>query len=425
MEKPPFGVTIPTVTGFQRFLELMPNPDEILREKPEYLFGNTKVVGDGRVQMYDLLLKDPHIDSELGKRKSMVQSQTWTLIPADGSDKGKSISEFVENALKNHVDKLIVGLLQALEYGFSVSEVIWKLEGTNWLPEQFRIPSQNRFAFKPDGTLLLIDDNDKVPLNQPMKFLIHQHNVRHENFYGQSVLSKCFWAWQFKNAGYDFWLTVLQKFGVPSLVALFEYMAEGINANDPNSAATAQAQVTSIANSIAQQLSNIENGSSGAFANVKEVRELSAQGKGDDFKMLIELCELQITKAILGVTLATDTGTGGNYATAKVHQDILYHLIDSDAKNVCEPINTFIKWLVELNFGDAALAPKFELKRIEFATFEQFILAIQNGIPVSKRAAYTQYNLPEPDGEDDVIVLSPTPQGGGNFADPFPLGHCC
>ncbi|MCF7986199.1 MAG: DUF935 domain-containing protein, partial [Methylovulum sp.] len=85
---------------------------------------------------------------------------------------------------------------------------------------------------------------------------------------------------------------------------------------------------------------------------------------------LIDWCEQSISKAILGGTLTSSTGTNGNYATAQTHDDMRYMIRDHDARQIAETLNTqLINAIVKLN--GLAISP-----RLTFDTQEPDDLAI-------------------------------------------------
>jgi len=95
------------------------------------------------------------------------------------------------------------------------------------------------------------------------------------------------------------------------------------------------------------------------------------------------------------------------------------------AKALANTLNrTLIRWIVELNYGKdfLYLSPRLRFDFTETPEWEQVKDAIDRGVPVSKEALYSIYNLPKPVSEDDVFV-SPklAPSGGMNFSDFFTL----
>jgi phage gp29-like protein len=125
--------------------------------------------------------------------------------------------------------------------------------------------------------------------------------------------------------------------------------------------------------------------------------------KSEVFQSLIDYCNKEISKAIVGQTLTSETGDHGSYALAKVHKDVFLYIVKSDAKWLEHKLNiTLIRWILELNSieGDAKI--RFTFK--EDIELDKVIALIDRGFPVSKTALYERYGVPKPTSEEDAFV---------------------
>jgi len=362
------------------------------------------------------MMLDPHINAKIQQLKDEVLSKEFHIVPADESQKAKEIADFVKRAIYEnlHLEQDFAELLTAIEFGFSVSEVIWKQEGGYWLPDSLKARKQEKFRFNTKGELLYYDPVEGwKELDTTYKFIVHRHNPQVENPYGTSVLLSCYWSWMFKKAGWKFWLKVAEKFGVPTVLALLK--GEGLPEN----------QIEEAANYVAEALLNIQEDAAVALVGVDEVKTLESKGSAEDFAHIINLCNAEISKAITGEILTADKGNTGSYALAKVHAETLKRRGRKVAKALANTLNrTLIRWIVELNYGKDLLhlTPQLRFDFTELPEWEQVKDAIDRGIPISKEALYSVYNLPKPASEEDVFV-SPklAAQGGMNFSDFFTL----
>jgi len=365
---------------FRGFLSYMPNPSLLLSNIKEGM------------EVFEQMLLDAQISAMLEIRKASTISRSFNLIPFDNSPEAQKVTDFVWNCLDAlPIESIFEQVLTALEYGFSVQEVIWKLQGGYWIPAEVKERSPLRFAFTPDGRLILTSPVENIQiLDAPYKFIVTRHAPRCENPYGTSLLLRCYWPWQFKKAGMRFWVTMLEKFGVPTVLALFKD-------NDPERAKKR-------AQEIAEALYNIQNDAAVAMSNVEDIRVLESKGQGTDFDAFIALCDAQISKAITGQILLTDIGKLGSYALAKVHLETFNTLVRRDARMVGNALQTLVNWIVKLNFGEQALIPEFRFDYTDIPNWEVIRDAIDRGVPISKRALYNVYSLPEPQGDEDVFV---------------------
>ncbi|WP_456437203.1 phage portal protein family protein [Desulfurobacterium sp.] len=392
-------------TYFEQFLAYLPDPADVILDDPE-----------GAYEVFQKMMLDPHINAKIQQLKDEVLSKEFHVVPADESAKAKEIADFVKQAIYENlnIEQDFAELLSAIEYGFSVSEVIWKQENGYWLPDSLRARKPEKFRFNTKGELLYYDPVEGwKKLDTTYKFIIHRHNPQVENPYGTSVLLSCYWPWMFKKAGWKFWLKVAEKFGVPTVLALLK--GEGLP----------ESQIEEAANYVAEALLNIQEDAAVALVGVDRVETLDSKGSAEDFARLIELCNAEISKAITGEILTADKGNTGSYALAKVHSETLKRRGRKVAKALANTLNrSLIRWMVELNYGKDQLheAPKLQFDLTEIPEWEQVKDAIDRGVPVSKEALYSNYNLPKPVSEEDVFI-SPklAAQGGMNFSDFFTL----
>ncbi|MBI4691709.1 MAG: DUF935 family protein [Nitrospirae bacterium] len=379
-------VISPIAARLGAFLEFMPNPDELLQTT-----GKTLAI-------YEEMKMDPRISSLLDIRKSEVLNYPYYIAPGDNTPFAQEIAAFAGNILKQlDLSQELKELLSAYESGYALSEVIWFDPATKngkWIPQALRNRKPERFMFKPDGTPVLINQSEKKVLSEDYKYIVHRHNAGAENPYGTSVLKAAYWPWIFKKAGWRFWLTAAEKFGVPTVIAIFE--------TDDEDKARERAKM------LAEALAGIQSDAAVALANVKQVDTLEVKGDLGAFKTLIDACDTQISYAIAGQSLASGEAQYGTRAQAEVHERRGQSLTAGDAKQLAYTLNkTLIAWIVELNYGADAPKSILEFDTNDYASWEMMVDALDRGIPVSANALYIKYNIPKPADDKDVFIISP------------------
>lgn len=358
------------------FISYMPNPDDIASGTFE------------SYETYRKMKKDPRIKSLLNLLKAGSLNFPLHIVQDESDEK---VYDFIKGLqLFKNPHKKMKRMLTALDYGFSVSELIWKIDGSTYKPDNFITRKPERFHFNRSWDLFLNNTNKK--LDQDYKWLIYQHDPDDENPYGTSVLRCVYWAWCFKEAGYDFWLQATEKFSVKSLLALFE--CDG----DDN-------KVRERANLIAEMLMGITSGSAASVGNVKEIKDIGMTGDLSHFKELVEACDIQISYGLTGQAIATSTTNGGSLALGEVQADLLFEDCKSVALELQSVLQKIIDWTVELNFGSEAAAPQIMFDVDRRASFDDVMKAIDRKFPVSKSALYSYYGVPEPKDEDDSFVM--------------------
>ncbi|QAR34138.1 DUF935 family protein [Geovibrio thiophilus] len=362
---------VSSAAEFSTFLSFMPNPDVILSKNGL------------RLSIFDEMLADAHISAKLEQLRHGVLAYEWSIIPADSTKEAAKTADYVRRNLKDMPNFLqeLEEMLSAVEYGFSVTEIVWRKEGAHWLAEKLLNRNPARFLFDSEGGLFMADGGGKTELDEKYKFIIHRHMPRNENPYGSPVLSKCYWPWMFKKAGFRFWLTVAEKFGVPTVLAMFN--------SDGGEETRRRAQA------LAESLSGIQNDAAVALANVEKVQVLESRGSSEDFAKLIEVCNGEISKAVTGEILTSDTGSGASYALAKEHSRTFGIKAAKTAASLAGTVNsTLVRWIAELNFGSGCKLPSFVFEEKKYADWTTIREAAQAGMDVDFTEAARRFGIP-------------------------------
>ena len=358
------------IVQLNHFLNYMPNPDVILNRTGE------------TVEVYrDMDATDGKISSLTGARKNEALRTNFHIIPT-----GQSA---VDSYLEKHWDMekllfLMQDLMEALKFGYKPTEIYWKQVDGVYVFDYYRGLPSEFFEFDFDGRPIFLGNGVRKVCDEPYRFLVHRNGgTKHDNPYGVSLYSSCYWPWQFKRAGFQFWMQAAELLGVPSIVAIFE-------------SSDGDEKLEERANLLASELANISSGSAGALANVKEIKQLDMKGALKDFETIIKVCNDEISYAITGQTLATGESQYGSRAQADVHERTFASFTGQDARALAATLQELIGWGVKINFPKAEL-PKVVADVGDYAHWEQVVDAIDRKIPVSKSALYNRYGLPEPD----------------------------
>jgi phage gp29-like protein len=360
------------------FLNYMPNPDDIV---------------PGTLLAYDTyrqMRTDPRIKSLLNKLKTAALNFPMHITQPKGCP--DNVFAFVKGFdLWGKTYQKLKRVYSGLDYGFSVSELVWRLEDGMYIPDNIITRKPERFVFDRNWNLFLNEFGTKKPLNQPYKWLEYHHDAEDENPYGTSVLRCVYWPYMFKKAGYEFWLQATEKFSVKTILAIFK--GEG----DDN-------KIRETAKLIAEQLLTITSGSAAAVGNVDSITEVGMSGDLVGFASLVDACDTQISYGLTGQTIATSKTEGGSLALGEVQADLFYE----DAKGIALEgqalIQRIINWAVELNGYGNVVPPLAEVDTERKASFDQVMKAIEHGVAVSRDAMYDRYGLPRPRDDEDTFI---------------------
>jgi phage gp29-like protein len=310
------------------------NPDSVLKQ----------MAGRIGLELYDEAELDPHIAAVVQKRKLAVVARPWDVLPVSESPKDVEIAEWVKGVLQGlDFDRFTVALLDAVVKGFSVVELIWAVQDGRIVPG-WKHRSPRRFTFKAGDAgweLRLLTESaqlEGIPVPD-RKFLVHRHNPRYDNPYGNGVGPAIYWPYYFKKRGLTFWLTFADKFGNPTVIAEYE---GGIHADEKTR--------------LLQAITSLSQETGMVIPKNVAVRLLEASrgGASDTYETLCRYMDEMVSIAVLGENLTTSMTQGGSYAASKTHNQVRMEIVQADADLLSGTLNqTLIPWLVDLNFPGA------------------------------------------------------------------------
>ena len=141
-------------------------------------------------------------------------------------------------------------------------------------------------------------------------------------------------------------------------------------------------------------------------------------GSVSDFNTLITACDLQIAYGMTGQALATNVSDTGTQALGTVQERTKASACENDARALAYTLNKLISMAIEINFGADAEKPIISFDTEDYASFSEVMQAYQQGVPISRKALYSRYGLPEPEDDDDAIIYTPQAQPFGfEFSD--------
>ena len=142
----------------------------------------------------------------------------------------------------------------------------------------------------------------------------------------------------------------------------------------------------------------------------------------DLYERLARYCDEQISKAILGQTLTSDSG-GGSYAQSKTHNDVRHDLTVADCKALASTLRRdLIRPLCIFNFGEDKRIPyiRFDCEESEDLTQTATILGTlieKVGLRIPTSFVYKKFSIPEPEEGDEIAK----PAYGGGMGGVLPF----
>ena len=346
--------------------------------------------------MEEMEEKDTHLFSQLQTRKNAVTGLDYEIIPFDAEDeRDKEIAEFCAEQLAAIEDMEVVcmDLLDAIGKGIAVAEILWGHRDGRTVVERILPRHQKYFGWDQEDTLRIYTrahpEGEPAPAN---KLIIHRYKARSGHPARAGVLRVCAWMYLFKNYTMKDWVAFCEVFGMP--LRLGKYAA---GSSDEDKAALAQAlvQIGTDAAGI------IPDGTSIDFV------ESSKTTSADIYERLARYCDEQMSKAVLGQTLTSDSG-GGSYAQSKTHNEVRHDLTVADCKALAATLRRdLLRPLVLYNFGDDARVPYIRYDCEEAGDLKEAAeiyrtLACEVGLAIPTAYLYKKFSIPTPEGGEEV-----------------------
>lgn len=357
--------------------------------------------GDVRSQMElfeEMEEKDAHLFSQLQTRKLAVTGLDWEIQPFSSEEADKIIAEFVSeqmNQLEN-LNDIMMDMLDAIGKGISVMEIEWGIDSDmHNVIEDIRQVHAKKLIWDSITDEMKICTQDypeglSIPQN---KFVIHRYKAKSGHESRAGILRVISWMYLFKNYSLKDWVAFAEVYGMP--LRLGKYDASASKADKE---------------ALMQAIISLGSDAAGIVptSTAIEFIEANKTTSTDVYSTLAKYCDEQISKAVLGQTLSSDSG-GGSYAQGKVHNEVRHDLTKADAAAMETTIRQqIIAPLVLYNFGPDADVPFFQFDCQDpedlLQTADIYVkLGTELGIPIAADHIYKKFNIPKPERGQELV----------------------
>jgi len=375
---------------------ILPDPDPVLRKKGQ------------DITIYRELLTDAHVDSTVQSRMSGVTANEWDIEEGESSRKARRAADWAREFFEGFdMEAIQEEMLEAVLLGFAPLEVIWEKAEGRWIPATLKGKPQEWFGFDQENNLRFLTKENMVEgeLLPPYKFLLVRSRASYQNPYGQRVLSRCFWPVAFKKGGLKFWVAFTEKYGMPWVIGKHPRGAPDSERND---------LLDGMEEMVQDGVAVIPDDSS-----VEIISDASRGASAELYERLVDVCNAEISKAVLGQTLTTEMSSkGGAYAASETHMEVRGDLVERDKKLVAGAFNRLIDWACDLNFPDV-VRPFFrwqEEEALQTERAERDKALAEQGVRFGKKYYSRIYNIPEEEFEVDQAAAGDDGQAAGRPA---------
>ncbi len=351
--------------------------------------------------------KDSHLASLLQTRKLAVASLDWRIEPASEEEQDQEIAEFVEVRLRAvaNLPEAMLDLLDAIAKGYALVEIDWQVQQYAE-PVFLRWVHPKRVTFWNSLTPAILEGNSLTGrILTPWKFIFHRYKGRSGHDTRAGMLRVVSWMYLLKNYSLKDWAAFNEIFGMPMRLGKY----------DPSATEADKAALVTAIRALGSDAAGVISKST-EIEFVEAATRLS--GNYNPYQVMIEFCNREMSKAILGQTLTTDTtGTTGTYSSAKVHDEVRRDLMEADAEALAATLRAqLIRPLVGFNFGWEAPLPYFVFDLAEEEDQKQvaetYKILKEIGYPLTLEHLSERFNLPLPrEGQEVASGQGPGARG--------------
>lgn len=409
----------------------------------------------------ELLEREPHGFAVLSQRILAVAGGRIECTPAQtdpGSadeTRAREICDFVKAAVDAIPDlrQSLVSLLWALYYGVCAAEINWERSDLGWLPARLHFIHSRRIAY-PDQSNWAVHIWDQgmvrgwetgfgnYPTEQffgiraedyPGKFIVHTPQLRGDYPTRDGLGRELAYWFAIKGMTARGASQYIERFARPWPIVSY--------ATTPNGTPRAASKEDITRGEAAARAIG-----TGAFqsAILPDTLKVTLSGPGESgsgrnltHKQWIDLCNSEISKAVLTVTDMTEPGANGARASTQFRRDAAKEIAEYDAACLSDTLKRdLISWIVRLNFpGEVRLTPSVcvhvEEKPDPMQVVEVAAKAAAIGMPIDAKelAERLGLTLVDPSNPDalrlaplkavDLSVLDPSQQPT-DTAEPVP-----
>ena len=354
----------------------------------------------------DMEEKDPHLQSELGKRRRSLQSLDWKIKPPRNASHEEQrdaelLTEILDDA--DWLSDCIFDATDAILKGFSCQEIEWEeVEGlliprsVEWRdPAWFQTPLENR------NELRLRDGSASGAELQPFGWIQHVAKSKSGYLARTGLIRTLVWPFIFKNYSVRDLAEFLEIYGLPIRVG--QYPA-GATDKEKETLLRAVMSIGHNAGGIIPKSMLID------FKN-------AADGTADPFMAMMSWAEMSMSKAILGGTLTSQAdGATSTNALGNVHNEVRFEVRDSDATQLAATLTRDLVFpLYALNcqsFNNQRRKPVFEFDLSEPEDISTYSVALPAlvgmGMKIPAQWAHDKLQIPmATEGEDALKPVAP------------------
>lgn len=363
----------------------------------------------------DMEEKDGHIASEMNKRRRACILE-WEVVPPQKSPtpaEAKAAAQ-LDELLQEIPDfeDVLFDVTDAIGKGFACLEIEWHRVERFWLPKTITHRPQSWFVlhrgYRQELRLRTHQHVDGVPGQalQPFGWLTHVHKAKSGYLERSALFRQLVWTYLFKNYSVGDLAEFLEIYGIPLRVGKY-----------PSSASEAE-KLT-----LLRALAAIGHNAAGIIPEGMLLEfHNAATGDPKAFELMMNWCERNQSKVILGATLTSGAdGKASTNALGQIHNEVRKDLRDADVRQLNTTLTRDLVYAVAALNGLAPdgprRSPQFQLNAQETEDLTAYAEALPKlvgiGVQPTVKWAHEKLGIPMPQDGEPVLQQPAQPMPFG------------
>jgi phage gp29-like protein len=363
----------------------------------------------------DMEEKDGHIASEMNKRRRACILE-WEVTPPQKSPSAaeQKAAEQLDELLQeiDGFEDMLFDVTDAIGKGFACLEIEWHRVGGFWLPKTLTHRPQSWFTlhrgYQQELRLRTYTMDADGAVGEPLRpfgWLTHVHKAKSGYLERSALFRQLVWTYLFKNYSVGDLAEFLEIYGIPLRIGKYP------------SSATEKDKAT-----LLRALASIGHNAAGIVPDgmLLEFKD-AATGDPDAFVAMIDWCEKNQSKVILGGTLTSGAdGKSSTNALGLVHNEVRKDLRDADIRQINATLTRELVYAVAALNGLAPdgprRCPQFQLNAQESEDLTAYADALPKlvsiGVQPTVKWAHEKLGIPMPQEGEAVLGVAAQPQPG-------------
>lgn len=271
---------------------------------------------------------DDEVSAAIETRRAAVLATPWRIEHPDDD-----LRAFFTAAMAPHVADAAAAAWQAVLYGYSVFEIVYRApdDPANETPGRVSLAQIIGCPFEwfrvlPGGALQWVEDMRAVD-ERRFVLTVHEGSVRKPR--GEALLAKAYWPWFFRTHGWRMWAKFLEQASIPLVYG----------------------KTPGERQALVDVLRTVSSGPVFAVSDLDSIATLDVPGNSPNKFVEFEIaCVRRIQRLILGQTLTSGTdGGSGNRALGEVHERVRDERRLADLRLVAGAMQRIVNRLAALN----------------------------------------------------------------------------